>query len=174
MGGGTEDLKIIASISQGYVGDGNGGISQRSSQSNGIYVQHSGLQPGNKCLSLALRHFLTPLVLSLSVTLSPLYLQYLSFLPPCAAVSASWSVFFCFLWQQLACSFTIMFNKAVVFCMASSDKDLTSRERLWQNNILWGQNNTHILCCKSLLFHKQMQTLLISKSCNVWRTDIEL
>lgn len=55
--GGTEDLRIIASISWGCVGDGNGGISQCSSQSNGIYVQHSGLQPGNKCLSFPCTHF---------------------------------------------------------------------------------------------------------------------
>lgn len=53
-------MRIIASISWGCVGDGNGGISQRSSQSNGIYVQHSGLQPGNKCLSPPRSHFLTP------------------------------------------------------------------------------------------------------------------
>lgn len=68
VGGGTEDLRIIASISWGCVGDGNGGISQRSSQSNGIYVQHSGLQPGNKCLSPPRSHSL-----SLSPPTSPLF-----------------------------------------------------------------------------------------------------
>lgn len=77
MGGGTEDLRIIASISWGCVGDGNGGISQHSSKSNGIYVQHSGLQPGNKCLSLPRSHFLTRSLPFLPVSLSLRYLQYL-------------------------------------------------------------------------------------------------
>lgn len=73
--GGTEDLRIIASISWGCVGDGNGGISQCSSQSNGIYVQHSGLQPGNKCLSFPCTHF-DFLSSFNSVSLSSPYLQY--------------------------------------------------------------------------------------------------
>lgn len=76
-GVGMEDLRIIASISWGCVGDGNGGISQSSSQSNGIYVQRRGLQPGNKCLSLPRSHFLTPPAPFPSVGLSPLYLQCL-------------------------------------------------------------------------------------------------
>lgn len=58
--GGTEGLRIIASISWGCVGDGDAGISLSSSQSNGIYVQHSGLQQGNKCLSLPQSHVVTP------------------------------------------------------------------------------------------------------------------
>lgn len=58
--GGTEGLRIIASISWGCVGDGGAGISLSSSQSNGIYVQHSGLQQGNKCLSLPQSHVVTP------------------------------------------------------------------------------------------------------------------
>lgn len=58
--GGTEGLRIIASISWGCVGDGDAGISLSSSQSNGIYVQHSGLQQGNKYLSLPQSHVVTP------------------------------------------------------------------------------------------------------------------
>lgn len=53
---GTEALKIIASISWGCVGDGGAGISLSSSQSNGIYVQRSSLQQGNKYLSPPVTH----------------------------------------------------------------------------------------------------------------------
>lgn len=68
--GETEDLRIIASISWGCVGVGNGGISQSSSQSNGIYVQHSGLQQGNKCFSLLQSHVLIPSAPILCASLS--------------------------------------------------------------------------------------------------------
>lgn len=53
---GTEALRIIASISWGCVGDGGAGISLSSSQSNGIYVQRSSLQHGNKYLSPPVTH----------------------------------------------------------------------------------------------------------------------
>lgn len=106
--GGTEDLRIIASISWGCVGDGNGGISQRSSQSNGIYVQHSGLQPGNKCLSLPRSHFLSPLSPSSSLSVCHLYLQYLCFYLPLSPSSPPGSPSFCvFVFAFVLCILSI-------------------------------------------------------------------
>lgn len=118
-GGGTEDLRIIASISWGCVGDGNGGISQRSSQSNGIYVQHSGLQPGNKCLSPPRSDFLTPSLPFLSVSLSPLYLQYL-----CLYLPLSLPVYLILILYSLCIFLFTSFSLSPAFSLTTTLYDL--------------------------------------------------
>lgn len=99
-GGETEDLRIIASISWGCVGVGNGGISQSSSQSNGIYVQHSGLQQGNKCFSLLQPHVLIPSapILCASLSLLVTFVSSISVsLSYCLLLSILFFSIFCFM-----------------------------------------------------------------------------
>lgn len=96
-GGETKDLRIIASISWGCVGVGNGGISQSSSQSNGIYVQHSGLQQGNKCFSPLQSHVLIPSAPIRSASLSACHLCIFNicvFILPSLALYNFWHFLF--------------------------------------------------------------------------------